>query len=206
MSKRTDVARVVGDGECLLDNPIVTTTVDTSIAIPNADDTDRTSLVESSIGADTQPAPEFYETLKELTPITHESLPGVDLKSMRKSWSSTAPRSTSTSESEESESDIIPGRDRITPYLNTDEGDSDIYNAKRLHVSTFYVCKQHERRKSKFEYEDLGILLTTFEALGYESNDDRNLTSPRVMLAVDAVFADMDDQTMSTYGIYKLYR
>ena len=128
MSKRTDAAPVVGDGECSWDNPMVKTTVDTSLAIPKADDMDRTSVVESSIGADTQPVPEFHETLqefthdtdrtsgvessiaadtqpapelheilKELPPIIHEFMPGVDLKSMRKSWSSTAPASTSTS-------------------------------------------------------------------------------------------------------------
>ena len=125
---------------------------------------------------------------------------------MRKSWSSPALVSTSTSQPDGSNRDIIPGRNRIHPYLNTDDGDGDIFGAKRLHVQTYYVCKDHERRKSRFEYEELGILLSTFEALGYESNDDRELTSQIVKLRVDAVFADMSDETMGEYTIFQLYR
>ena len=206
MSKPTDIGRVVGEGECKLDNPLVQTIVDTSIANPNADDADRSLVVESSIGAETQPAPEFFETLEVLTRNTHEFLPGMDLKCMRKSWSSPALVSTSTSQPDGSKRDIIPGRNRIHPYLNTDDGDGDIHSAKRLHVQTYYVCKDHERRKSRFEYEELGILLSTFEALGYESNDDRELTSQIVKRRVDAVFADMSDETMGQYTIFELYR
>ena len=232
MSKSTDAAPVVGDGECSWNNPMGKTTVDTFLAIPEADDTERTSVLENSIGADTQlalkshenlddtdltsvvqssigaetqPVPELHETLKELPPIIHAFMTGVDLKSMRKSWSATSPVST-PSESSESESEIIPGNDRSTPYSNTDEGDGDIFNAKRLHVGTFYVCKPHEKRKSRYEYEDLGMLLETFDALGYKSHDDRNLTSQRVMQIVDTVLGGMDDEAMCTYSIYTLYK
>ena len=232
MSKSTDAAPVVGDGECSWNNPMGKTTVDTFLAIPGADDTERTSVLENSIGADTQlalkshenlddtdltsvvqssigaetqPVPDLHETLMQKTRSTPESFPEIDLKSMRKSWSATSPVST-PSESSESESEIIPGNDRSTPYPNTDEGDGDIFNAKRLHVGTFYVCKPHEKRKSRYEYEDLGMLLETFDALGYKSHDDRNLTSQRVMQIVDTVLGGMDDEAMCTYSIYTLYK
>ena len=236
MSKPTDVAPVVGEGECPWNNPTSQDAVDTFLAIPGADDTEQTLVVESSIGEDTQPAPklqetltemtddteptsvvqssigsetqpvpDFHETLKEPAPTIHEFMAGVSLISMRKLWSSPSEVSTS-SESSESGTLIISDRDRSIPYRNTDYGDNDISRAKRLHVGTFYVCKMHERRKSKFAYEDLGILLQTFDALGYKPQDDRNLTSQRVLKQVDWVFSNMDDDTMCTYSIFTLYK
>ena len=83
MSKPTDIARVVGEGECKLDNPLVQTLVDTFIANPNADDADRYLVVESSIGAETQPALVFFETLVVLPESTPAFLQKVDLDYMR---------------------------------------------------------------------------------------------------------------------------
>ena len=58
----TDIVRVVRDEECKLDNHLV----DTSIANLSADDTDQYLVVQSSIGAETQPAPIFFETIVAL--------------------------------------------------------------------------------------------------------------------------------------------
>ena len=113
----TDIVRVVRDGECKLDNH----SVDTSIANLGVDDTDQYLVVQSSIGAETQPAPIFFETFAALPQPTPAFLQRVDLDYMRKSWSSLAVVSALTPRPDDSVFDKIPDSERRPPYF-TDEG------------------------------------------------------------------------------------
>ena len=195
----TDSVRVVRDGECKLDNHLV----DTSIANLGADDTDQYQVVQSSVSVETQPAPIFFESLAVLPQPTPAFLHKVDLDYMRKSWSSLAVVSALTPSPDDSVFDKIPGSERRPPYF-TDEGEGGIHAAKRLHVQDFYSCKQHEKRKSRYAYEELAIYREVYETLDFDS-DDTVLTAGFVQQQVDDVFAHMTDECMHEYSINQLH-